>query len=210
MPVPKYATEARQLQFEREVLERLQAMDDWNQHHHGNNGLIERVRLSPHDEAGAEQIVDHLLSAFVGIGQGAGFLQERFGLRGEVDVSGRGEELLETLLHERPRLGGIRHFPFRKLFALALLLALGIAGPADSQSLPFAPGERLTYGARIGAVGRGSAVMSTTPGCSQSTAAAAAPFPGGMSSFSHRLGLCPFSAGFAFRLPFSPRAIRFR
>lgn len=43
---------------------------------------------------------------------------------------------------------------------VALLLALGIAGTADSQSLPFAPGERLTYGARIGSVGRGTAVMS--------------------------------------------------
>ena len=42
----------------------MDGMDDWNQHHHGNNGLIERVRLSPHDEAGAEQITLQFLSQY--------------------------------------------------------------------------------------------------------------------------------------------------
>jgi oligoribonuclease len=42
----------------------MEAMDDWNQHHHGNNGLIERVRLSPHDEAGAEQITLQFLAQY--------------------------------------------------------------------------------------------------------------------------------------------------
>jgi oligoribonuclease len=42
----------------------MDAMDDWNKHHHGNNGLIERVRLSPHDEAGAEQITLHFLAQY--------------------------------------------------------------------------------------------------------------------------------------------------
>jgi oligoribonuclease len=42
----------------------MDAMDDWNQHHHGNNGLIERVRLSPHDESGAEQIVLQFLAQY--------------------------------------------------------------------------------------------------------------------------------------------------
>jgi len=42
----------------------MEGMDDWNQHHHGQNGLIERVRLSPHDEAGAEQITLKFLSEY--------------------------------------------------------------------------------------------------------------------------------------------------
>lgn len=32
----------------------LAGMDEWNQQHHGASGLIERVRLSDHDEARAE------------------------------------------------------------------------------------------------------------------------------------------------------------
>ncbi|MDD4915071.1 MAG: oligoribonuclease [Methylococcales bacterium] len=34
--------------------EALAAMDDWNQQHHGQSGLIERVRQSEIDDAGAE------------------------------------------------------------------------------------------------------------------------------------------------------------
>jgi hypothetical protein len=42
---------------------------------------------------------------------------------------------------------------------LAIALCAMIAGEARSQALPFRPGERLTYAARIGGVGRGTAVM---------------------------------------------------
>jgi len=42
----------------------MDAMDDWNQHHHGNNGLIERVRLSLHDESSAEQITLQFLAQY--------------------------------------------------------------------------------------------------------------------------------------------------
>jgi hypothetical protein len=42
---------------------------------------------------------------------------------------------------------------------VALVLGTAIAAGAGAQALPFAPGERLTYGARVGKVGRGSAVM---------------------------------------------------
>jgi hypothetical protein len=42
---------------------------------------------------------------------------------------------------------------------LAVALVAMIAGEARSQVLPFRPGERLTYDARIGGVGRGTAVM---------------------------------------------------
>lgn len=43
---------------------------------------------------------------------------------------------------------------------LAMVLGTALAVSAGAQALPFAPGERLTYGARVGSVGRGSAVMS--------------------------------------------------
>jgi oligoribonuclease len=36
--------------------EALAAMDDWNQHHHGQSGLIERVKASTIDDAEAEQL----------------------------------------------------------------------------------------------------------------------------------------------------------
>lgn len=43
---------------------------------------------------------------------------------------------------------------------LAMVLGTALAVSAGAQALPFAPGERLSYGARVGNVGRGSAVMS--------------------------------------------------
>lgn len=43
----------------RQSEEVLAAMDDWNREHHGESGLIERVRFSESDEARAEQ---HALS----------------------------------------------------------------------------------------------------------------------------------------------------
>jgi oligoribonuclease len=36
--------------------EALAAMDDWNQHHHGQSGLIERVKASTIDDAEAERL----------------------------------------------------------------------------------------------------------------------------------------------------------
>jgi oligoribonuclease len=42
----------------------MEAMDDWNQRHHGANGLIERVRFSPHDESRAEQITLQFLGQY--------------------------------------------------------------------------------------------------------------------------------------------------
>ena len=42
---------------------------------------------------------------------------------------------------------------------LALALCAMTAGDVHGQALPFGPGERLTYDARIGGVGRGTAVM---------------------------------------------------
>ena len=42
----------------------MDAMDEWNQHHHGMNGLIERVRLSLHDESSAEQITLQFLAQY--------------------------------------------------------------------------------------------------------------------------------------------------
>ncbi|MEY4641015.1 MAG: hypothetical protein RLZZ227_1009 [Pseudomonadota bacterium] len=42
----------------------MEGMDDWNQHHHGQNGLIERVRLSPHDESSAEQVTIQFLQQY--------------------------------------------------------------------------------------------------------------------------------------------------
>ena len=42
----------------------MEAMDDWNRKHHGQNGLIERVRLSPYGESEAEQIVVNFLQQY--------------------------------------------------------------------------------------------------------------------------------------------------
>ena len=46
------------------------------------------------------------------------------------------------------------------LAALVPILWAATAVEAGSQALPFSPGERLTYEARIGGIGRGTAVMS--------------------------------------------------
>lgn len=42
----------------------MDGMDEWNQRHHGMNGLIERVRVSPYDEAGVEQITLQFLAQY--------------------------------------------------------------------------------------------------------------------------------------------------
>jgi oligoribonuclease len=42
----------------------MDAMDDWNQRHHGANGLIERVKVSPYDEVAAEKIMLNFLAQF--------------------------------------------------------------------------------------------------------------------------------------------------
>ena len=42
----------------------MDGMDEWNQHHHGANGLIERVRLSPYDESTAEKLTLQFLSQY--------------------------------------------------------------------------------------------------------------------------------------------------
>lgn len=42
----------------------MDAMDDWNRHHHGVNGLTERVRLSPYNEADAEKITLQFLREY--------------------------------------------------------------------------------------------------------------------------------------------------
>ena len=44
-------------------------MDDWNQRHHSASGLIERVRLSLHDESSAEQQTVKFLSEYCEKGQ---------------------------------------------------------------------------------------------------------------------------------------------
>ena len=44
--------------------ERLAAMDDWNQHHHGQSGLIDRVKNSTLDEAAAAQQTLDFLSRY--------------------------------------------------------------------------------------------------------------------------------------------------
>ena len=43
----------------------LAAMDDWNQHHHGQSGLIERVKTSKIDDAEAEQLTIEFLKQWV-------------------------------------------------------------------------------------------------------------------------------------------------
>lgn len=42
----------------------MDAMDEWNRHHHGVNGLTERVRLSPYNEADAEHITLQFLREY--------------------------------------------------------------------------------------------------------------------------------------------------
>lgn len=46
----------------------LEAMDDWNQKHHGQSGLIERVKQSTVDAAAAEQATLAFLSEWVAAG----------------------------------------------------------------------------------------------------------------------------------------------
>ena len=43
----------------------LAAMDDWNQQHHGQSGLIERVKASTIDDAEAERLTIEFLKAWV-------------------------------------------------------------------------------------------------------------------------------------------------
>lgn len=45
--------------------ETLAAMDDWNQHHHGQSGLIDRVKASTIDEAEAERQTVEFLKQWV-------------------------------------------------------------------------------------------------------------------------------------------------
>ena len=47
----------------------LAGMDNWNQRHHGASGLLDRVRASTWDEAGAEHETLTFLSAWVGPGK---------------------------------------------------------------------------------------------------------------------------------------------
>ena len=42
----------------------MEGMDEWNQRHHGANGLIERVLVSPHDERSAEKVTVNFLSQY--------------------------------------------------------------------------------------------------------------------------------------------------
>ena len=42
----------------------MDGMDEWNQTHHGANGLIERVRVSPYNESDAEQITVQFLAQY--------------------------------------------------------------------------------------------------------------------------------------------------
>ncbi|WP_031432441.1 oligoribonuclease [Methylomarinum vadi] len=45
--------------------ETLAAMDDWNQTHHGQSGLVDRVKASPIDEAEAERLTINFLKQWV-------------------------------------------------------------------------------------------------------------------------------------------------
>jgi oligoribonuclease len=47
----------------------LAGMDEWNQRHHGRSGLLDRVRASRWDEAGAELETLRFLTAWVGPGK---------------------------------------------------------------------------------------------------------------------------------------------
>jgi len=53
----------------RQSEEVLAGMDEWNQQHHGASGLIERVRLSEHDEARAEAETLAFVADFVPAGK---------------------------------------------------------------------------------------------------------------------------------------------
>ena len=44
-------------------------MDEWNRRHHGRSGLIDRVRASRWDEAGAEHETIQFLAGWVGPGK---------------------------------------------------------------------------------------------------------------------------------------------
>jgi len=76
----------------------LAGMDEWNRRHHGASGLLERVRSSRWDEAGAEQATLAFLSAWVGPGQsplcGNSICQDRRFLA-------RGMPRLEAYFHYR-------------------------------------------------------------------------------------------------------------
>jgi oligoribonuclease len=43
---------------------KMDAMDDWNQRHHGSSGLIGRVKVSPYDESEAERITLNFLKEY--------------------------------------------------------------------------------------------------------------------------------------------------
>ena len=47
----------------------LAAMDDWNREHHGASGLLQRIRASDRDEAGAERETLAFLAAWVPAGK---------------------------------------------------------------------------------------------------------------------------------------------
>jgi len=49
----------------RQSKQKMDAMDDWNQHHHGQSGLIERVLNSPLSEADVEQQTIEFLKQWV-------------------------------------------------------------------------------------------------------------------------------------------------
>jgi oligoribonuclease len=76
----------------------LAGMDDWNLRHHGGSGLLDRVRASTWDEAGAEQATLAFLSAWVGPGKspmcGNSICQDRRFLA-------RGMPRLEAYFHYR-------------------------------------------------------------------------------------------------------------
>ena len=76
----------------------LAGMDDWNQRHHGASGLLDRVRASTWDEAGAEHETLTFLSAWVGPGKsplcGNSICQDRRFLA-------RGMPRLEAFFHYR-------------------------------------------------------------------------------------------------------------
>jgi oligoribonuclease len=76
----------------------LAGMDDWNRRHHGASGLLDRVRASTTDEAGAEHATLTFLGAWVGPGKsplcGNSICQDRRFLA-------RGMPRLEAFFHYR-------------------------------------------------------------------------------------------------------------
>ena len=76
----------------------LAGMDDWNQRHHGASGLLDRVRASTWDEAGAEHATLTFLSAWLAPGKsplcGNSICQDRRFLA-------RGMPRLEAFFHYR-------------------------------------------------------------------------------------------------------------